>query len=210
VSEPYARFAPIYDTVVEPFNASLRKYVLHLAQPEEGMKVLEVGCGTGTNLALFAGKGCKISGIDMAQPMLDQAKKKLGEKADLRLGDASDMPFDDNSFDLVIAFLTLHEMPRQVRSAVVADMARVVNPKGRLLFVDFNMGPYKFPKGWIYRSVIVPIEIAAGREHFRNHRDFLSRDGLPGLIKENGLQTVKEKRTGGGTILISFAGKSSP
>ena len=208
MSEPYERFAPIYDLVVEPFNASLRKYVLHIAQPEEGMKVLEVGCGTGANLALFAGKGCAVSGIDLAPPMLEQAKKKLGDEADLRHGDASAMPFDDNSFDLVLAFLTIHEMPAEVRSNVVAEMARVVTTKGRLLFVDFHQGPYSFPKGWIYRSVIVPIEIAAGREHFRNHRDFLSKDGLPGLIKENGLHVEKEKQTGGGTMLVATARKT--
>ncbi len=205
MKDPYRRIAAFYDAAVEPFNAALREYVLKVARPEAGMKVLEVGCGTGTNLALFAEAGCEVSGMDLSPSMLDLAKKKLGSSGDLRLGDAADMPFDDASFDMVVAFLTLHEMPTAVRSPVVAEMARVTKRDGRLLLVDFHHGPYRFPKGWLYRAIIVPIEIAAGREHFKNHRDFLRRKGLPALIEGNGLTVEKEKFTAGGNVLITVA-----
>ncbi len=205
MNDPYRRIAAVYDAAVEPFNAALRKYVLKVAKPSAGMKVLEVGCGTGTNLALFAEAGCEISGIDLSPSMLGLAKKKLGDDADLRLGDASAMPFDDGAFDLVLGFLTLHEMPLDTRGPVVSEMARVAAADGRIVFVDFHHGPYSFPKGWFYRAIIVPIEIAAGREHFRNHRDFLSRKGLPALIADHGLTVEREKILGGGTMLISVA-----
>ena len=207
MTDPYRRIAAVYDAAVEPFNAALRRYVLKIARPEPGMKVLEVGCGTGTNLALFAVAGCDVSGVDLSPSMLDLAKKKLGDDADLHLGDASAMPFDDGAFDLVLGFLTLHEMPLEVRGPVVSEMARVAGKDGRIVFVDFHHGPYSFPKGWMYRAIIVPIEIAAGREHFRNHRDFLSRKGLPALIEDHGLTVEREKILGGGTMMISVAGK---
>ena len=203
--DPYRRIARFYDAGVEPFNASLRKYVLRVARPEKGMKVLEVGCGTGTNLALFAEAGCEVAGIDLSASMIGLARKKLGDRADLREGDASEMPFEDGSFDLVLAFLTLHEMPVEMRGPVVREMARVARDDGRLLFIDFHMGPYRFPKGWFYRGVIVPIEIGAGLEHFRNHRDFLGRGGLPELIAGNGLGVEKEKILGGGTMMLTVA-----
>jgi ubiquinone/menaquinone biosynthesis C-methylase UbiE len=210
--DPYRRIAAFYDAAVEPFNAALRSYVLKIAKPSAGMKVLEVGCGTGTNLALFADRGCEVSGMDLSPSMLDLAKKKLGSSADLRLGDASNMEFEDGSFDMVVAFLTLHEMPTAVRSPVVAEMARVTKRDGRLVLVDFHHGPYSFPKGWMYRAVIIPIEIAAGREHFRNHRDFLRRGGLPGLITANGLTVERKRFTAGGTIMaavVSETGRGS-
>jgi demethylmenaquinone methyltransferase/2-methoxy-6-polyprenyl-1,4-benzoquinol methylase len=197
--------ASLYDAAVEPFNSALRRYVLKVAQPSPGMRVLEVGCGTGSNLTLFAEAGCEVAGIDLSPSMLDLASRKIGERADLELGDASAMPYEDRSFDLVLAFLTLHEMPVQIRDSVVAEMVRVARDDGRLLFVDFHHGPFEFPKGWLYRAVIVPIELAAGREHFRNHRDFLRRKGLPGLIDGNGLTVEKEKILGGGTMMISVA-----
>jgi ubiquinone/menaquinone biosynthesis C-methylase UbiE len=195
----------MYDAAVEPFNAALRTYVLKVARPAQGMKVLEVGCGTGTNLALFADAGCEVAGVDLSPSMLEIAKKKLGDRADLRLGDASAMSFDDGEFDLVLGFLTLHEMPAEVRGPVVTEMARVAGAEGRILFVDFHHGPYRFPKGWLYRSIIVPIEIGAGLEHFKNHRDFLRRKGLPGLIQKNDLTVEKEKMLGGGTMMIAVA-----
>ncbi len=209
MSDPYRRIARFYDPIVEPFNAALRRYVLRVAKPEAAMTVLEVGCGTGANLDLFARAGCRVSGVDLSPAMLDVAKEKLGDDADLRLGDASAMPFNDGSFDLVLAFLTLHEMPTQVRQGVVSEMARVVDGNGRLLLVDFHPGPYRFPKGWLYRAVIVPIEIAAGREHFKNHRDFLARDGLPALTAKYGLIQEKMKYVGGGNILISTVRKAT-
>lgn len=209
MQDPYRRIASFYDLVVDPFNATLRRSVLEIAQPFAGMKVLEVGCGTGTSLGLFADAGCEISGIDLSSSMLDRAKKKLGDGADLQLGDASNMPFEDGAFDLVVGILTLHEMPFEMRRAVVSEMARVLSREGRVVLVDFHTGPYRFPKGWMSRAVIVPVEIAAGREHFRNHRDFLRRKGLPALIDENGLTVEREKMHGGGTILISVARPST-
>lgn len=205
MKDPYRKIATVYDAAVEPFNAALRTYVLKVAQPAAGMKVLEVGCGTGTNLALFADVGCDVSGIDLSPSMLGLAEKKLGDGANLHLGDASAMPFDDGAFDLVLGFLTLHEMPPDIRGPVVSEMARVVGSDGRIVFVDFHHGPYSFPKGWFYRAIIVPIEIAAGLEHFRNHRDFLRRRGLSGLIAGNGLTVEKEKVLGGGTMMVSVA-----
>jgi len=202
VSDPYRRIARFYDAVVEPFNASLRRYVAYVAGPKEGMRVLEVGCGTGTNLELFAEAGCEVAGVDLSQSMMDLAKKKLGDRADLRLGDAAEMPFADNSFDLVLSFLTLHEMPPAVRTPVMKEIVRVAGADGRALFIDYNPGPIRFPKGWFYKSVINVIELGAGREHFQNYRDFLERKGLPRLIEAHDLSVIKERVVAGGNVQV--------
>jgi len=205
VSDPYRRIARFYDAVVEPFNASLRRYVARVAGPKEGMKVLEIGCGTGTNLELFKEAGCEVSGVDLSPSMIDLAKKKLGDRADLRLGDAAEMPFAENSFDLVLSFLTLHEMPPEVRAPVMQEIVRVAGADGKALFIDYYPGRYRFPKGWFYRSVIYAIEFGAGWEHFQNHRDFLARNGLPNLIESHNLSVTKEKILAGGNIHVVLA-----
>jgi len=202
VTDPYRRIARFYDAVVEPFNASLRRYVAYVAGPKTGMRVLEVGCGTGTNLELFAEAGCEVAGVDLSPSMMDLAKKKLGDRADLRLGDAAEMPFADNSFDLVLSFLTLHEMPPAVRTPVMKEIVRVAGADGRALFIDYYPGRFSFPKGWFYRAVILAIEFGAGWEHFQNHRDFLARKGLPALIEAHGLSVTKEKILAGGNIQV--------
>ncbi len=200
MNDPYRRTARFYDTVVEPPNAVLRKIGLKMCRPREGMKVLEVGCGTGTNLRLYEKAGCEVFGIDLSPAMLEVARQKLSEQADLRVANAAQMQYDDDSFDLVIAFLTLHEMPAATRTAVMAEMKRVVNRDGRLLLIDFRSGPIRFPKGWLFKALIVSTELVAGREHFSNYRDFLAHDGLPALISSHDLSVETEKVVSAGNM----------
>jgi demethylmenaquinone methyltransferase/2-methoxy-6-polyprenyl-1,4-benzoquinol methylase len=171
------------------------------------MKVLEVGCGTGTNLSLYENAGCDVSGIDLSPAMLEVASRKLSERADLQLADAAQMPYADDSFDLVTSFLTLHEMPAAIRSNVMAEMARVVKRDGRLLLIDYRSGPIRFPKGWLLKTLIVSMELAAGQEHFRNYRDFLARQGLPGLISAHRLSVEIEKVVSAGNMHAYVARK---
>jgi demethylmenaquinone methyltransferase/2-methoxy-6-polyprenyl-1,4-benzoquinol methylase len=207
MNDPYRRTARFYDALVEPPNAVLRKIGLKICPPRAGMKVLEVGCGTGTNLSLYENAGCDVFGIDLSPAMLEVARRKLGERADLRLADAAELPYADDSFDLVTAFLTLHEMPTAVRTAAMAEMVRVVNREGRLLLIDYRSGPIRFPKGWFFKAFIVSMEVAAGREHFHNYRDFLAREGLPGLISAYGLLVETEKVVSAGNMLAYVARK---
>ena len=207
MNDPYRRTARFYDALVEPPNAVLRKIGLKICPPRAGMKALEVGCGTGTNLSLYENAGCDVFGIDLSPAMLEVARRKLGERADLRLADAAELPYADDSFDLVTAFLTLHEMPTAIRTAAMAEMVRVVNREGRLLLIDYRSGPIRFPKGWFFKAFIVSMEVAAGREHFHNYRDFLAREGLPGLISAYGLLVETEKVVSAGNMLAYVARK---
>jgi ubiquinone/menaquinone biosynthesis C-methylase UbiE len=57
-ADPYKKSAAKYDTFVEPFNKALRQIGLKLYPPKKGMRVLDVGCGTGTTLQLYQKAGC--------------------------------------------------------------------------------------------------------------------------------------------------------
>jgi len=202
VDDPYRRYASKYDTFVEPFNSVIRQIGIKSFPVKAGMKVLDVGCGTGTNLVLYHKSGCHVHGIDLSPSMLGVARNKLGKQADLRVGDASEMPYQDNFFDLVTSMLTLHEMPHVIRPQVMKEMIRVMSREGRILLTDYHPGPIRFPKGWIFKAVILFFEMVAGREHFKNYRDFLKRKGLPGLIDTLKLVAEKRKIVSGGNIAL--------
>ncbi len=209
--DSYKRIAGSYDTFIEPLTRELReKYMLKISLPEKGMHVLEVGCGTGLNLKLYQKKGCQVYGIDSSGSMVKKAGRKLGKQAEIHLGDASDMQYPDNSFDLVIAMLTLHEMQQSVRLQVMDEMIRVMKTKGRLLLVDFHPGPICFPEGWLYKAIIPFFEISAGKEHFKNYLNFLAKGGLPPLIEKNHLYIEKSKILGGGNLSLFTAAKTDP
>ena len=192
-SDRYKKIAKKYDRYVEPSIASLRQIGMKMYKPKEGMQVLDVGCGTGTDLMLCHEAGCKASGIDLSPAMVETAQEKLGNFAEIRLGDASKMPYPDNSFDLVTGFFILHEMPNQIRPAVIREMARVLKQDGRILLIDYYLGLIRFPKGWMYKIIILFLEIMAGREHFMNYRDFLSRNCPQDLIFKKNLRVSKER-----------------
>jgi len=99
-------------------------------------EVLEVAVGTGRNFAFYP-EGVRLTGIDLSPAMLEIARKKadeLGLDADLREGDAQELPFPDASFDAVVCTLSLCSIPDDHRA--VAEMKRVLRPRGRLLLLD--------------------------------------------------------------------------
>lgn len=200
--DPYRTSAAYYDRFVGPLTNALRHRGVKMYPPKPGMKVLEVGCGTGSNLMLYRQGGCSVYGIDLSPSMLEVAYTKLGEGADLQLGNASSMPYQKDFFDLVIAMFLLHDMPSEIRPAVIREMIRVTKQEGRILIIDFHPDLIRFPKGWLYKAVILFIERVAGREHFSNYRDFLSRKGLPGLIEAQSLIVDRQKIVSAGNIAI--------
>lgn len=199
-SDPYQKSAKQYDRFVDPLNRGLKAIGLKMFPPSEGMCVLDVGCGTGTQLSYYQKAGCKVFGLDSSLAMLEIARQTLGEHAELHAGNASELPYPDEMFDLVIAALTLHEMPAQIRMEVVGECKRVVKRDGRILLIDHHPGPTRFPKGWLHKAMTTPMELLTGREHYSNYRDFLSRRGLPALIEAHGLVVDSSRIVSGGNL----------
>ncbi len=201
-SEPdaYRRIARGYDSIFGRLNAGLRGLGLKMFPPRQGMAVLDVGCGTGIQLAAYQQAGCRVSGIDTSPAMLDVARRRLGERADLQLSDAAHMPYSDEAFDLVLAATVLHEMPPEVRGTVLDEMKRVLRPEGRMLLIDFEAGPVRPLRGWITKAVIAISESAAGRQHHRNYRNVMASGGLPTLLGDRGLSVDQCRIVSGGAI----------
>lgn len=81
--------------------------ILDLLRPQAGETLLDVGCGTGNHLLMFKQLGLDVCGVDPSEPMLEVAREKLGPGAELRVACAEDLPFDDNSFDMVTLISSL-------------------------------------------------------------------------------------------------------
>jgi SAM-dependent methyltransferase len=104
-----------------------------------GRKVLEVGCGAGTDLARFARGGALVSGVDLSAAAITLAGQNFeqqGFQADLREADGEHLPFADNSFDLVYA----HGVVQYTSDpqALVNECRRVLKPGGEAVFQVYN------------------------------------------------------------------------
>lgn len=198
--DPYKRIARVYDRLVEPMQAGVRRVALGVAAPQPASSVLDVGCGTGTALAQFLDAGCVVTGVDTSPAMLEQARVRLGDRAELHLGDGETLPFDADTFDLVTASMVLHEVTEDLRPAFVAEMARVAKPTGRLMFVEFRFGSLRGMKGPALRAVSNVVERFSG--HYSGYLSFKAAAGVPGVVDSMGLEIEREKIVGGGNMAV--------
>jgi SAM-dependent methyltransferase len=104
-----------------------------------GQRLLEVGCGIGTDLARFARGGAEVTGIDLSQTAVDLARQNfalLGLDGDLRVGDGEALPFSDGAFDVVYGHGVLQYAvdPRRI----VAEAHRLLKPGGEAIFMVYN------------------------------------------------------------------------
>jgi ubiquinone/menaquinone biosynthesis C-methylase UbiE len=202
MKDPYRNYAGIYDRLFDSMNKGLKLVGVRMFRPSKGMNILDVGCGTGSHLELYQRYKCNLYGIDLSPSMLNVAQERLEDTAQLDLGDATEMPYEDDKFDLVISMLSLHEMSPATRSAVLNEIKRVLKSDGRLLLIDFHPGPYEPLQGWISKTIIFISELAAGREHYRNYRQFMVTGGLATLLSQHQMTMEKQSILAGGTFMV--------
>ncbi len=195
-----------YSTVVDPLLADLRNAVIELAGIKAGDRVLDVCCGTGDQVFHYVRKGAVATGVDRDPRMIEMAEKEGRRQGfhniNFRPGSAAELPFPDGYFDCASISLALHEMNRDERSRVVAEMKRVVKRAGSLIFVDFNV---PLPKNLV-AGLINAVELLAGKDNYRCFRDYLAQGGLNQLLKENRLTMQKEALYKSGNVHIIQAG----
>ena len=120
------------------------------AFPEkESLRILEVGCGTGVSLEHFARLPSRpaLYGVDFSRTMLNQAAARcasLENAPRFALASGFNLPFRDQSFDMVFATRFIHQFPHEGKKQIFAEMRRVLRPRG-VAAVEF----YAYSYHWI-------------------------------------------------------------
>ena len=124
-------------------DALEKELFLRLMQPKSGQSLLDIGCGTGHNLAFFKELGLKVTGIDVSKPMLDVASRKLGIGVELHRGYAEELPFNNDSFDVIISLDSLYHKWIKDDVKTLEELCRILSRDGRLIL---NLPAYNFLK----------------------------------------------------------------
>ena len=175
---------PLYDPLTRLLGIRrVHARLLDQAGVRPGHRVLEIGCGTG-NLLLAVKRSqpaATVVGVDPDLTALARAQRKAhrrGLAVQLDRGYADELPYADDSVDVVLSSFMLHHVPADQRAPAAQEVRRVLRPGGALHLVDID-GAADPAHSWIAR---------------RAHRHGLSPedpgDGIPDLLRRAGLADV--------------------
>ena len=179
----FARTADLVAARQDARAAELAEEVRTFVQPVAEERALDVGTGTGALALALAPLVAEVTGVDLEPELLARARERAPANATFVEGDATALPFADGAFDLAGTMRTLHHIRRP--ELVVAELARVVRPGGRVLVVD-QLAP------------LDPLEALAvdrfERARDPDHARLLSDQDLRHLFEANRLVLVRERR----------------
>jgi len=116
-----------------------------IARRKPGGKLLEVGCSMGTDLLQLARRGMKVTGIDLTEEGIKLAEKRFamyGLPAELKIDDAENLSFADNTFDVVYSFGVLHHTPDTQKS--IDEVLRVLKPGGLAVIMLYHRRSFNY------------------------------------------------------------------
>jgi SAM-dependent methyltransferase len=175
-----ALMAARQDERAAAFELQVQRFVL----PTANEYALDVGCGAGALALALAPHAGAVVGVDPVPELLALARERAPANATFVEGDGTALSFDDGAFDLTGTVRTLHHIARP--ELVLAEMARVTRPNGRLLVVD-QLAP------------VDPLEALAvdrfERARDAGHTRLLPEIDLRQLFEANGLVLLRSSRT---------------
>lgn len=125
---------------VAPEYRSMAGTLVERVGPAPDERVLDIGCGTGNVAITAARRGVEVTGLDVTPSMLETAARNAElatvEGIDWRQGDATDLPFDDDSFDVTLS--ALGHMYADPPTDAAAELLRMTRPGGRLGFTSWT------------------------------------------------------------------------
>ena len=151
----------------------------------QGKRVLEVGCGTGTDLLQFARGGSKVIGIDLTPRSIEITRQRFRVydlNGGFAIGDAENLAFPDNSFDVVYSFGVIHHTPDTQRA--VSEFHRVLSPGGRAIVMLYNRASLYYWTSLMLRRGLIGGEIfrSSTAEIMSRHVEYSESEARP-LVK---------------------------
>ena len=197
---PYDRLAPFYDwmarSMLAPFGGerAFRREAIATLDIEPGMRVLELGCGTGSMTAELLRLGARVTALDLSEPMLERARRRAEDATYLRM---DILAYETTTpFDRVLLAFVLHEMEAETRARALTVAAAALSPDGLLGVLDFS-SPSEPWLRWILETHLRLSEPETAMD--------LLRRGLEAEVRESGLLPVRQHALARGTAAVVVA-----
>lgn len=200
-----------------------RRFAMKRIHLPQGVEALDVATGTGDwaiSLAKRVGKNGKVVGLDFNEEMLKVAEVKMkdlgefGERIELHHGDAMNLPFESNRFQVATIGFALRNVPDIL--TVLKEMTRVVVPGGQVVSLELSKPESKMWRAlyYFYFYRILPVIGAIVVRKFEPYAwlptsltNFPDRRGLESIFREAGLTDVKSYPLSGGIAALHVGRK---
>jgi 2-polyprenyl-6-hydroxyphenyl methylase/3-demethylubiquinone-9 3-methyltransferase len=153
----------------------------------KGIKVLDIGCGGGLACEFLAKRGANVSGIDLSLNSIKVAQehaKKSNLQIDYQCGVAEDLPYEENTFDVVVCFDVLEHVEDWEK--VICEIYRVLNKNGIFLFDTINKTfKSKFIMIWLLEDILKQIP-----RGLHDWNKFIKPQELIDVMQKNGFVDI--------------------
>ncbi|MEM3408446.1 MAG: class I SAM-dependent methyltransferase [Candidatus Micrarchaeia archaeon] len=192
----------VWDSIASGWSGwrnQVRRDVIEFSKEWKPGKLLDIGCGSGRNLFHFAEKGFDWYGIDFSKEMINKAienfkRKNIDVKGRLKVGDMTELPFQDESFDYIISIASFHHLPKEEQLKTIKEMKRVLKENGEMIISVWNKYSFKRIGFWFSgKETLIPWkkkEKGIEKEYNRYYYLF-SYGELKKLIQMNGFKIKK-------------------
>ncbi|HEX2105438.1 MAG TPA: methyltransferase domain-containing protein [Solirubrobacteraceae bacterium] len=147
-----------YELLTGRITARVAELLLDAAGVGAGVRVLDVGCGTGAMCAAAAARGARPTGVDLADGML-AAARRAHPRLEFVAGDAEALPCADASFDAALGAFVVNHVPHPERAA--AELRRVLAPSGRVALAMWGP-PERVPFLGLFDAAMRAAGVGAG------------------------------------------------
>jgi SAM-dependent methyltransferase len=176
-----------YDKFISPNQDRLFSEIKSLIDPSS--TVVDIGCGTGRLSFKLFDKCSSVLGIDLSKRNIDQANYLLSKNPLDNISfchmNIDELISNKNSFDYAVLTYVIHEVNEPDRTELLEKISKIAE----IIIV----GDYLVPsQSYLWKFLNEMVEFAAGKEHYRNYKNFISKGGIKALAEKSGLNIIHE------------------
>lgn len=180
--DDYQNSAAIYDylfsRVLRNIHETIRTYLNH----QKARNIIDLCCGTGLQLRYLADQDMILTGVDISQAMLYQARKKSPDSIHYLETDAGDTQLPAGHYDCVIITFALHEKPLAQHLSIFKEACRLIKKDGVIFIADYCVVPEEFSSQLMSGGVFQSVERLAGIDHYHCYKDWMANGAVEGFL----------------------------
>ena len=183
--DDYQKTATVYDFLFSSVLKNIHENIRNCLTHNKAKNIVDLCCGTGLQLRYLAKQNMTLTGVDISQAMLYQARKKSPDTIHYLEMDAADTGLPGKKYDSVIITFALHEKPAAQHLAIFKEACRLVTADGIILIADYCVPGEELSSMLMSNVIFQSVERLAGINHYHCYKDWMARDAVEGFLDAN-------------------------